>query len=355
MVSKLAVRDFRCFAKLEVEFHPEYTFFVGQNALGKSSLLEAIAVLTRLQSPRTNSMTQLIRFGAKSFVTDGYVSGCHLQYYYSPSRRKMALDSVEQKKASSYVDVARVVYFANSDIDLIRGPGDGRRRFLDFMGTQVFTTYREVLRSYEKALSSRNRCLKMVPPRPREVAAYTKPLLHFGHQLTALRAFLIERLEPYFADAFAAVSDRGETSSVRYRLGATTDFEKAIHESATEEHRLRVTLIGPHRDDFQIFLSSQAAEVFASEGQQRTAAIALKVAQAKMLEIEFKKPPLLLLDDIFGELDLARRNRLFSALPSSGQRLITTTHLDWLNSAPSGKMYRITETADGEKVLSAAV
>ena len=79
MVSKLAVRDFRCFAKLEVEFHPEYTFFVGQNALGKSSLLEAIAVLTRLQSPRTNSMAQLIRFGAKSFVTDGYVSGCHLQ------------------------------------------------------------------------------------------------------------------------------------------------------------------------------------------------------------------------------------------------------------------------------------
>jgi DNA replication and repair protein RecF len=114
---------------------------------------------------------------------------------------------------------------------------------------------------------------------------------------------------------------------------------------------LRVTLVGPHRDDFQIFLSSQAAEVFASEGQQRTAAIALKVAQAKMLEIEFKKPPLLLLDDIFGELDLARRNRLFSALPSSGQRLITTTHLDWLSSAPSGKMYRITETADGEKVL----
>jgi len=101
-------------------------------------------------------------------------------------------------------------------------------------------------------------------------------------------------------------------------------------------------------------LSSHAAEVFASEGQQRTAAIALKVAQAKMLEIEFKKPPLLLLDDIFGELDLARRNRLFSALPSNGQRVITTTHLDWLGSAPSGKMYRIIETADGEKVLNAA-
>jgi DNA replication and repair protein RecF len=352
MVSKLAVRDFRCFAKLEVEFHPEYTFIVGQNASGKTSLLEAVAVLTRLQSPRTNSMAQLIRFGAKSFVTDGYVSGYHLQYYYSPSRRKMALDSVEQRKASSYADVARVVYFANSDIDLIRGPGDGRRRFLDFMGAQFFKTYREILRSYEKALTSRNRYLKMVPSRPREVAAYTKPLLHFGHQLTALRAFLIERLEPYFADAFAAVSDRGETSSVRYRLGATADFEKALQESAPEEHRLRVTLIGPHRDDFQIFLSSHAADVFASEGQQRTAAIALKVAQAKMLETEFKKPPLLLLDDIFGELDLARRNRLFSALPSGSQRLISATDLDWLNSAPTGKTYQICETADGDRVLN---
>jgi DNA replication and repair protein RecF len=352
MVSKLAVRDFRCFAKLEIEFHPQYTFIVGQNALGKTSLLEAIAVLTRLQSPRTNSMAQLIRFGAKSFVTDGYVSGYHLQYYYSPNRRKMALDSVEQKKALSYVDVARVVYFANSDIDLIRGPGDGRRRFLDFMGAQFFKTYREVLRSYEKALNSRNRYLKMVPSRPREVAAYTRPLLHFGHQLTALRAFLIERLEPYFADAFAAVSDRSETPGVRYRLGATTDFEKALRESAPEEHRLRVTLIGPHRDDFQVFLASHAADVFASEGQQRTAAIALKVAQAKMLEIEFKKPPLLLLDDVFGELDLVRRNRLFSALPPGSQRLITTTHLDWLNSVPTGKMYRISETTDGDKILN---
>src|SRR4029077_8577167 len=105
MVSNLAVRDFRCFAKLEVEFHPEYTFIVGQNALGKTSLLDAIAVLTGLQSPRTNSMAQLIRFGAKSFVTDGYVSGYHLQHYYSPSRRKMGNKSKDATRPSNYVVV----------------------------------------------------------------------------------------------------------------------------------------------------------------------------------------------------------------------------------------------------------
>src|ERR1700737_1910266 len=98
MVSKLAVRDFRCFTKLEVEFHPENTFIVGQNASGKTSVLEAIAVLTRLQSPRTSSMAQLIRFGARSFVTDGFVSGYHLQYYFSPSRRKIALDAFKKKR-----------------------------------------------------------------------------------------------------------------------------------------------------------------------------------------------------------------------------------------------------------------
>ena len=351
MISKLVVRDFRCFPSLEIEFHPESTCIIGRNASGKTSLLEAVSVLTRLQSPKTSSLVQLIRLGAKGLVTDGVVSNYHLQFYYSGTRRKLALDAVEQKSSNSYLDVARVVYFANSDIDLIRGAGEARRRFLDFVGSQLFKNYREILRSYEKALQSRNRCLKMIPARPREVNAYSKPLLHFGHQLTALRAFLMERLEPYVIEAFGAVSDRNETSSLRYRPGATADFEKALQESAEEESRLRMTLIGPHRDDFQLFLFSQPADLFASEGQQRTAAIAIKLAQAKIFELEFKKPPLLLLDDVFGELDLVRRNRLFSALPSRGQRLITTTHLDWLESSPVGKVYRIREDSPGERVL----
>ena len=351
MVSKLFVRDFRCFSNLEIEFHPESTCIVGRNASGKTSLLEAVSVLTRLQSPRTSSLVQLVRLGAKGLVTDGFVSDYHLQFYYSKNRRKLALDAVEQKNPDSYLSLARVVYFANSDIDLIRGGGEARRRFLDFVCSQLFGNYREVLRSYEKALHSRNRCLKMMPTRPREVAAYSRPLLQFGHQLTALRAFLLESLEPHVVEAFAAVSDRNETASLRYRPGATADFERALRDSAGEEARLRMTLVGPHRDDFQLLLYSQPADLFASEGQQRTAAIALKLAQAKILELEFKKPPLLLLDDVFGELDLSRRNRLFSALPSRGQRLVTTTHLDWLESLPAGKVYRLNENPLGERRL----
>jgi DNA replication and repair protein RecF len=351
MVSKLFVRNFRCFSNLEIEFHPESTCIIGRNASGKTSLLEAVAVLTRLQSPRTNSLAQLIRIGAKGLVTDGFVSNYHLQFYYSVSRRKLALDAVEQKSATNYLTVAKVVYFANSDIALIQGSGDTRRRFLDFIGSQFFDNYREILRSYEKALHSRNHYLKSTLARPREVNAYSKPLLQFGQRLTALRAFLLERLEPHVIESFSAISDRDETLKLTYQPGATADFEKALHDSQGEELRLRMTVVGPHRDDFQLYLNSKSTDVFASEGQQRTIAIALKLAQAKILELEFKQPPILLLDDVFGELDPARRNRLFTALPSRGQRLVTTTHLDWLESLPSGKVYRISEDPQGERML----
>jgi DNA replication and repair protein RecF len=351
MVSKLLLRDFRCFSNLEIEFHPESTCIIGRNASGKTSLLEAVSVLTRLQSPRTGSLTQVVRLGAKGLVTDGFVSQCHLQFYYSATRRKLALDAVEQKSSNAYLDVAKVVYFANSDIDLVRGTGDTRRRFLDFVGNQLFKNYREILRSYEKALQSRNRYLKMMPARPREVSAYSKPLLQFGNQLTALRAFLLERLDPHVIEAFAAISDRNETLRLCYQPGATTDFENALRESEEEELRLRMTVVGPHRDDFQLYLNSKPADLFASEGQHRTIAIALKLAQARTLELEFKEAPLLLLDDVFGELDPARRNRLFMALPSRGQRLVTTTHLDWLESLPAGKLYRINENSLGDRVL----
>jgi DNA replication and repair protein RecF len=355
MVSKLLIRDFRCFTRLELEFEQDSTCIVGKNASGKTSLLEAVAVLARLQSPRTTSLAQLIRVGAKGLVTDGFMSGYHLQFYYSPTRRKLALDGVEQKNSKAWLALAKLVYFANSDIGMIRGPAELRRRFLDFVGSQLFESYRSTLRSYEKALQSRNRYLKMIPPRQREVNAYSKALVQFGTRLSLLRAGLIQQLEPYLVLAFAAVSDRNETIGLAYKQGATADFEVALRESEKEESRLMTTVVGPHRDDLQITLNDKPAEIFASEGQQRTIVIALKLAEAKLLELQFNKPPLLLLDDVFGELDAARRNRLFLALPSRGQRFVTTTHLDWLESLPAGKVYHIVEGDRGERVLEKAV
>ncbi|HZC34293.1 MAG TPA: hypothetical protein VE242_01700, partial [Chthoniobacterales bacterium] len=149
--------------------------------------------------------------------------------------------------------------------------------------------------------------------------------------------------EPYVLSAFAAVSDQGETFTMGYHPGATHDFERALFESSSEERRLRTTLVGPHRDDLHFFVQSQPADFFASEGQQRTMAIALKLGQAAVLQAEWRQPPLLLVDDVFGELDHDRRNRLLKSLPPDSQRVVTTTSISWLDQAPIGRMYEIAE------------
>jgi DNA replication and repair protein RecF len=351
MLSNLSIRDFRCFTRFDLEFHPEVTCIIGGNALGKTSLLEAVVVLARLQSPRTNSLAPVIRTGAKGLVVDGMVHNRHMQFYYSASRRKLALDSVEQRDAQAYLQVCRLVFFANTDIDLVRGTGEERRRFLDFMGNQLFRDYRNTLRSYEKAVRSRNAYLKMTTARSREVVAYTKPLLDFGRRLTELRGTLVRRLEPDAMAAFNLFGEREEQFGLEYYSGSTADFAGALAASAEEEARLKTTLVGPHRDDLLFRLSGQPAAVYASEGQQRTMAIALKLGHARLLESEFGDSPLLLLDDVFGELDTARRNRLFANLPARGQRIITTTSLAWLNNVPIGKLYEIKEDSAGERVL----
>lgn len=351
MLRNLSIRDFRCFTRFGLDFDPAITCIVGENALGKTSLLEAVVVLTRLQSPRTTSLAPVIRTGAKGLVVDGMVDDRHMQFYYSSSRRKLALDSVEQKDAHEYLQIARLVFFANTDIDLVRGTGEERRRFLDFLGSQFFRDYRTIVRSYEKALRSRNAYLKMTPARPREVAAYTEPLISFGQQLTDLRSSLVRRLEPEAIAAFNLIGEREEQFSLEYHCGSSADFGAALAASAEEESRLRTTVIGPHRDDLLLRLSGQPAAVYASEGQQRTMAIALKVGHARLLESEFGRSPLLLLDDVFGELDTGRRNRLFANLPTGGQRIITTTSLAWLDDLPTGKLYEIKDDSTRGRVL----
>jgi DNA replication and repair protein RecF len=351
MLRNLSIRDFRCFVRFEVAFHPQTTCIIGGNALGKTSLLEAVAVLTRLQSPRTNSLAPVVRNGAKGLVVDGMVHNRHMQFYYSASRRKLALDSVEQKDANDYLQISRLVFFANTDIDLVRGTGEERRRFLDFLGSQLFRDYRNIFRSYEKALRSRNAYLKMTAARSREVLAYTKPLIDFGCKLTELRGSLVRRLQPHAIAAFNFIGEREEQFGLEYHSGSTADYAGALAASAEEEARLKTTLVGPHRDDLLLQLSGQPAAVYASEGQQRTIAIALKLGQARLLESEFGDSPLLLLDDVFGELDTGRRNRLFANLPAGSQRIITSTSLAWLNDVPIGKVYEITQDSAGGRIL----
>jgi DNA replication and repair protein RecF len=346
VLSRLKVRDFRCFAAREAEFGPGLNLIVGPNAHGKTSLLEAACILLRLQSPRISRLAHAIQHERRGFVVDGYIDARnaggtrHLQFYFSRERKKLALDEVEQKTAREYLEIARLVYFSNSDIELVRGSGEARRRFLDFFAAQRDGTYRRTLRDYERALRSRNLLLKAPAPRWREIAAFDEPLLAAGQRVAEGRARFLNELQSEAEAAHQAISGGQEKLRIEYAPGGGDDFPAALAAARDEDARLRQSSVGPHRDDMYFFLNEQPSD-FASEGQQRTLVLALKLGAARLLQRHFDIPPVLLLDDIFGELDLSRRAALLAALPPDAQKLITTTHLDWLPAGLDPQILRL--------------
>ncbi len=329
MLTELKIRHFRCFERFEAHFTPGLNLILGPNAQGKTSLLEASCVLLRLQSPRTSRLADIVQHGQRGLLVDGHYAGKHLQFYYSEHRKKLALDSVEQPTATDYLQAGRVVWFSNTDIDLIRGAGDLRRRFLDFVAVQANPDYRRALRDYTRALRSRNLLLKSPTSKWKEVCAFDAPLLQSGAQLTHARVELTTALKPLAQLAHTAISGGVEKLEAHYQPGAGPDFAASLAEARMEDTRLRLTTVGPHRDDWELTLGGRPA-AGGSEGQQRTLALALRLAAARFLEAHFGTPPLLLLDDIFGELDLVRRTALLRELSPAAQQLVTTTQLEWL-------------------------
>ena len=340
MLGSLKIRHFRCFEHFETEFAPGTNFIVGPNARGKTSLLEAACILLRLQSPRVSQLARVVQHGRRGFVTDGHHGTRHLQFYYGTQRKKLALDGVEQTNAKEWLQIGRVVWFGNDDIELVRGAGDKRRRFLDFIGVQCDAGYRASLRAFEHALRSRNHLLKHPPQRWKEIAAFDKPLIEHGDYVGAARRKLIAQLQADADAAHFAISGQRESLRLEYAPGDLGNFTAALASAQTEDARLRQTTVGPHRDDVRFILNALPADE-ASEGQQRTIVLALKLGAARLLESRFGAPPLLLLDDIFGELDPSRRNALLASLPADAQRIVTTTHLDWMPDAGEARVLRL--------------
>lgn len=337
LLRSIILRNFRCFEQMEAAFAPGLNLVIGPNARGKTSLLEGICVLLRLQSPRATRLGELIRYDQRGLVADGYLDRLHLQFYYGLTRKKLALDGVEQKDGAEYLAAARVVWFGNGDMDLVTGGSEKRRRFLDFVGAQMEPRYRGVLREYERSLRSRNLLLRAPQVRWAEVRAFDEPLVRAGSELWCLRAALAERLMAPVSEAYAAVSGNPEESmTMEYVSGVGGGlcgeeglFARALLESRDEEARLRTTLVGPHRDELRLSLMGYPADR-GSEGQQRSVALALRMAAVRAFTDHFGRAPVLLLDDVIGELDAGRRARLLGMLPDDAQRIIATTALDWL-------------------------
>lgn len=334
----LNLNQFRCFESMRLELPQGMALFHGNNAQGKTSILEAVCVLLRLQSPRTSALADCVRFSESAFAVGGNLHSSdpvELRLQYRESGRRLMVDGETQKRTADYLRYSSlVVWMANDDLALVRGGGEGRRRYLDFMAAQLFPDYRPAARAYEKALRSRNYLLKRdASPRWEEVDAYTRLLHDHGKIVTGRRRELVNLLGPKAASAQSEIGGAGESLTLRYdnASGPDDDLAQLLRDRRDEEFRRRQTVAGPHRDDLLLEVDGRPAGKFASEGQQRTVALALKMGQTRLFVELRDQPPILLVDDVFGELDPDRRNALMAAWPEDSQKLITTTHLDWLD------------------------
>lgn len=336
MLTALRLRNFRCYDTLRWEIPAEGAVLIGGNAQGKTSLLEAICFALTLHTPRASRLDRLTRHGAGHFgISLDTEEGTRRLVRENGQKLQMSVNGAARRDYADYLADARpVTWLGNGDRELVSGAAEKRRDFLDFLGAQWHPAYRAALQAYRKALKSRNALLRN-PRRTRAALdSYAALLVRHGDVLTALRLQLLELLRPHIAHHHRAISGGSETPTLTYAASVTLPLAEALEQALPADERAGFTTAGPHRDDFLLTINGQAAADFASEGQQRTLAIALLLAQASLLQEETGHAPILLIDDIFGELDPARRLALLTALPEESQIFITTTHLSWMQDTP---------------------
>ncbi len=333
MLNALRLRNFRCYKTLNWQIPAEGALLLGSNAQGKTSLLEAICFALTLHSPRAGKLDRLVTHGCEEFGISLSTDEGTRKLLWQQRKLNTQVDGIPRRDFNEYLaDAPPVVWLSNTDISIVTGGAEERRSYLDFVGSQWHPAYRSALREYRKTLKSRNMLLR----NPRHTAAtlrsYAELLSRYGEILLTLRRQLLDLLQPYIRRYHSNISVKGENVSVTYRPSVEGNLQSAYEQALPADERNGFTTIGPHRDDFELLINGVPAAEYASEGQQRTLATSLILAQAGLLQVETGRAPTLLIDDIFGELDPSRRKALLNSLPEDSQIFITTTHLDWLGS-----------------------
>ena len=335
-LAKLKLRDFRNYRKLEAGFEPGFHLLLGRNAQGKTNLLEAVYLLSTLRSFRGVGNSQIINHGRPAFFAGGTALGqaeCDVRYYWSTGQRKLTVNEKPIRRLADYLGTLRTVVFCTEDLHLVKGSAKSRRRFLDLLLTQTQPGYLGLLHRYTESLRSRNALLKRDTPDAALLESFTAELITSGNKLMAARRGLVDKLSPLVRLGYRKIAAKPEDAKMDYAPSVREDFAVELAKSRAREQRYRSTIIGPHRDEVKLSLDDKPAAQFGSEGQKRTFSIALKMAQAEYLTGIHGSPPILLIDDVMGELDAERRAGLLPLISRTGQALgqvfMTCTEENW--------------------------
>jgi len=369
-VSHLSLLDFRSYAAADVELEPGPNAFVGRNGQGKTNLVEAIGYVATLGSHRVANDTPLIRAGAERAVVRTRVvrgeraSTVELEITAGKANRAR-VNRGQLGRARDVLGILRTVLFAPEDLALVKGDPDGRRRFLDQLVVQLLPRAAGLLSDYERVVRQRSALLKSLRGARRSgggsvdtstLEVWDARAAQLGGQILAMRLALVQALRPHVAAAYEQVSDADGDAELTYRssvpeagdgagpLPAAEDLEKAIlaamAEARSQELERGVSLVGPHRDDLVLTLGGLPAKGYASHGESWSFALALRLASYRLLgggddpehvpdaafwdpDLDTDADPVLILDDVFAELDVRRRERLAQLVAPARQVLVT--------------------------------
>ncbi len=335
-LAHLRLRDFRNYGRLDVDFEPGFHVLLGDNAQGKTNILEAIYLLATLRSFRGVGGAQMISHEKSGYFVGGRVVGQgerEIKMYWARKERKLTLDGEPVRRYSDFFGALRVVVFCTEDLQLVKGAPRIRRRFIDLLLSQTHPGYLSLLQRYMKAVRARNAILKQRLIDAAALDSFSRELVKCGDELIRLRREFFPKLSPLARLAFRRITHDAEELRVEYRPSVKRDFAVELAQARERERNYKTTVVGPHRDDVLLHLNGKSAADYGSEGQKRSLAIALKMAQAEYLAGIHGSPPILLIDDVMGELDLRRRSGFLPLLEradrAKGQVFMTCTEENW--------------------------
>jgi DNA replication and repair protein RecF len=349
-IEQLALRNYRNYDSTSVEFENKVNVIIGENAQGKTNIMESIYVLAMAKSHRTTTDKDLIRWDQEYAKIDGRIQKHHsslpLQLIISKKGKKAKFNHIEQRKLSQYIGNMNVVMFAPEDLNLVKGSPQVRRRFIDMEIGQVSPIYLHDMSQYQKILQQRNHFLKMMQIKKQTdqtmLEILTEQFIDMAVKIVTKRFEFLRLLQKWAEPIHKGISRGLEQLEITYIPSVDVledqelskmkvSFEEKFNKLRMREMERGTTLFGPHRDDLQFFVNGRDVQTFGSQGQQRTTALSVKLAEIELIHSEINEYPILLLDDVLSELDDYRQSHLLNTIQGRVQTFVTTTSVDGIH------------------------
>ncbi|NIK12776.1 DNA replication/repair protein RecF [Alkalibacillus almallahensis] len=361
-IENITIEQYRNYDSLSLEFDNQINVMIGENAQGKTNLMEAIYVLAFTKSHRTSKDKELIKWDSEYGKIKGSIFKRNrtfpLEVIFSGKGKKAKFNHIEQKRLSDYIGSLNVVMFAPEDLNLVKGSPQERRKFIDMELGQVQPVYIYHLGQYQKILKQRNALLKDLQRQSKQdrtmLHILTEQLIEHGSIVLTRRLQFLQKLREWAVPIHHGISRGLEELTINYEptidVSEDTDLETIIeiykaHFTSIEDREVErgTTLAGPHRDDLMFEVNGRNVQTYGSQGQQRTTALSLKLAEIELIEQEVGEYPVLLLDDVLSELDDHRQSHLLNTIQGKVQTFVTTTSVDGIHhdTLKQAKMFNI--------------